>query len=89
MVIFFFVVGLEIKYELVNGDLRDPRTAALPIVAAIGGMLVPAGLYVLIAGGGDGRARLGHPDGHRHRLRRRGARRCSGDGSRRRCGSSC
>ena len=52
MVIFFFVVGLEIKYELVNGDLRDPRTAALPIVAAIGGMLVPAGLYVLIAGGG-------------------------------------
>ena len=46
MVIFFFVVGLEIKYELVNGDLRDPRTAALPIVAAIGGMVVPALLYV-------------------------------------------
>ena len=41
MVIFFFVVGLEIKYELVNGDLRDPKTAALPIVAAIGGMVVP------------------------------------------------
>ncbi len=46
MVIFFFVVGLEIKYELVNGDLRDPKTAALPIVAAIGGMVVPAGLYL-------------------------------------------
>lgn len=46
MVIFFFVVGLEIKYELVNGDLRDPRTAALPIVAAIGGMVVPAGIYL-------------------------------------------
>ncbi len=46
MVIFFFVVGLEIKYELVNGDLRDPKTAALPIVAAIGGMVVPAALYV-------------------------------------------
>src|SRR5690242_7782196 len=46
MVIFFFVVGLEIKYELVNGDLRDPRTAALPIVAAVGGMVVPAGIYL-------------------------------------------
>lgn len=53
MAIFFFVVGLEIKYELVHGDLRDPRTAALPIVAAVGGMVVPALLYVAIAGGGD------------------------------------
>lgn len=51
MVIFFFVVGLEIKYELVHGDLRDPKTAALPIVAAIGGMVVPALIYVAIAGG--------------------------------------
>lgn len=48
MVIFFFVVGLEIKYELVHGDLRDPRTAALPIVAAMGGMLVPAGIYLAL-----------------------------------------
>jgi NhaA family Na+:H+ antiporter len=48
MVIFFFVVGLEIKYELVNGDLRDPRTAALPIVAAVGGMVVPAGIYLAL-----------------------------------------
>jgi Na+:H+ antiporter, NhaA family len=61
MVIFFFVVGLEIKYEIVSGDLRDPRTAALPIVAAVGGMLVPAGLYLLIAGGGDGSAGWGIP----------------------------
>ncbi len=53
MVIFFFVVGLEIKYELVKGDLRDPRTAALPIVAAIGGMVVPAALYVLVTGFGE------------------------------------
>jgi len=53
MVIFFFVVGLEIKYELVNGDLRDPRTAALPIVAAIGGMAAPALIYLAIAGGGE------------------------------------
>jgi NhaA family Na+:H+ antiporter len=61
MVIFFFVVGLEIKYELVNGDLRDPRTAALPIVAAVGGMVVPAGIYALIAGGGEGSSGWGIP----------------------------
>ena len=48
MAIFFFVVGLEIKHELVNGDLRDPRTAALPIVAAVGGMVVPAGIYLAL-----------------------------------------
>ena len=53
MVIFFFVVGLEIKYELVSGDLRDPKTAALPIIAAIGGMVVPAGIYLAVTGFGD------------------------------------
>ena len=46
MTIFFFVVGLEIKRELVAGELRDPRKAALPVAAALGGMLVPAGLYM-------------------------------------------
>ncbi|NPD04771.1 Na+/H+ antiporter NhaA [Nocardioides sp. zg-1308] len=62
MVIFFFVVGLEIKYELVNGDLRDPKTAALPIVAAVGGMLVPAGLYLALnPPGSDGAAGWGIP----------------------------
>ena len=61
MVIFFFVVGLEIKYELVHGDLHDPRTAALPIVAAVGGMVVPAGIYALIVGGGDGSSGWGIP----------------------------
>lgn len=50
MVIFFFVVGLEIKYELVKGDLRDPRAAALPVIAALGGMVVPAALFVLVTG---------------------------------------
>lgn len=50
MTIFFFVVGLEIKRELVNGDLRNPKAAALPVVAALGGMIFPALLYVLIAG---------------------------------------
>lgn len=49
MAIFFFVVGLEIKRELVVGELRHPRQAALPIVAAIGGMVVPAGLFLLLA----------------------------------------
>ncbi len=61
MVIFFFVVGLEIKYELAVGDLRDARTAALPIVAAVGGMVVPALVYVAIAGRGDGAAGWGIP----------------------------
>lgn len=46
MAIFFFVVGLEIKRELVLGELRDPRAAALPLFAAIGGMVVPALIFV-------------------------------------------
>lgn len=50
MTVFFFVAGLEIKRELVVGDLRDPRTAALPGIAALGGMLVPAGLFVALSG---------------------------------------
>ena len=53
MALFFFVVGLEIKRELVTGELRDARTAALPAVAALGGMVVPAGLYVALNFGGD------------------------------------
>src|SRR5690349_21781238 len=62
MVVFFFVVGLEIKYELVNGDLRDPKTAALPIVAAVGGMVVPAGLYLALnPPGSDGGSGWGIP----------------------------
>ncbi|MFG2444986.1 Na+/H+ antiporter NhaA [Nocardia fluminea] len=48
LAIFFFVVGLELKREFVAGDLRDPRRAALPVVAAVGGMVVPALIYVLI-----------------------------------------
>jgi len=43
--VFFFVVGLEIKRELVLGDLRDPRAAALPVMAAVGGMALPALVY--------------------------------------------
>jgi NhaA family Na+:H+ antiporter len=48
MVIFFFVVGLEIKRELVLGDLRDPKAAALPVIAALGGMVVPAIIYTSV-----------------------------------------
>jgi NhaA family Na+:H+ antiporter len=48
MAIFFFVVGLEIKRQLVLGDLRDPRAAALPVMAALGGMIFPAAIYLLI-----------------------------------------
>lgn len=51
MAVFFFVVGLEIKRELSTGGLRDPRAAALPAVAAVGGMLVPAAIYVAITSG--------------------------------------
>ena len=46
MTLFFFVVGLEIKRELVVGELRELRVAALPIAAAVGGMAVPAGIYL-------------------------------------------
>lgn len=46
LAIFFFVVGLELKREFVAGDLRDPRRAALPMAAAVGGMVAPALIYV-------------------------------------------
>jgi Na+:H+ antiporter, NhaA family len=48
LAIFFFVVGLELKREFVAGDLRDPRRAALPIAAAVGGMAVPAIFYTVV-----------------------------------------
>jgi NhaA family Na+:H+ antiporter len=51
MAVFFFVVGLEIKRELVLGDLRDPRAAALPVMAAVGGMVLPALIYLSFNGG--------------------------------------
>lgn len=61
MAIFFFVVGLEIKRELVHGELRDPRKAALPAIGAIGGMVVPAAVYLLFNAGGDGSHGWGIP----------------------------
>ena len=54
MAIFFFVIGLEVKRELVLGELRDMKRAALPIAAAVGGMVVPAGLYLALQSGGPG-----------------------------------
>ncbi|UZJ24006.1 Na+/H+ antiporter NhaA [Rhodococcus antarcticus] len=48
LAIFFFVAGLELKREFVAGDLRDPRRAALPVVAAAGGMIVPALVFTLV-----------------------------------------
>jgi len=50
MTIFFFVVGLEIKRELVSGHLASLKRAAMPFIAALGGMAVPAGIYLAIAG---------------------------------------
>lgn len=55
LAIFFFVVGLELKREFVAGDLRDPGRAAMPIAAAVGGMVVPALIFVAVASqGGEG-----------------------------------
>jgi NhaA family Na+:H+ antiporter len=54
MTLFFFVVGLEIKRELVHGELRDRRTASLPAIAALGGMVVPALLYMAVNAGSAG-----------------------------------
>ena len=53
LAVFFFVAGLELKREFVAGDLREPRRAALPIAAAVGGMAVPALLFVLFNLGRD------------------------------------
>jgi NhaA family Na+:H+ antiporter len=61
MVLFFFVVGLEIKRELVEGELRDPRRAALPVCAALGGMIVPALIYAAFNAGGEGSDGWGIP----------------------------
>ena len=61
MVLFFFVAGLEIKREVTQGELRDPKAAALPIVGAIGGMVVPAVIYAALNAGGDGSRGWGIP----------------------------
>ena len=54
LAIFFFVAGLELKREFVAGDLRDPGRAAVPVAAALGGVLAPALVYTLLNLGGSG-----------------------------------
>ncbi|MEM1196690.1 MAG: Na+/H+ antiporter NhaA [Pseudomonadota bacterium] len=53
MAVFFFVVGLEVKREVVSGSLSDPLARRLPMVAALAGMATPAVVYMLVSGGGD------------------------------------
>jgi Na+:H+ antiporter, NhaA family len=61
MTLFFFVVGLEIKRELTVGELRDPRAAALPVLAAVGGMLIPAALFLAVNPPGEASRGWGIP----------------------------
>lgn len=57
MAVFFFVVGLEVKRELIAGNLADPRTRRLPVLAAAAGMAVPAAVFLAVAGDQPGLAR--------------------------------
>ena len=61
MTLFFLLVGVEIKREAVHGDLRDVRSVALPVIAALGGMVVPAVIYALFNSGGAGSDGWGIP----------------------------
>lgn len=61
MAVFFFVVGMEIKREVLRGELADRRRAALPVAAALGGMIVPAAIYLTLNAGGDGERGWGVP----------------------------
>ncbi|NJP97153.1 Na+/H+ antiporter NhaA [Nonomuraea sp. FMUSA5-5] len=61
MTVFFFLIGLEVSYEVRLGQLRDRRLIAVPAVAAFGGMLVPAGVYLLLNYGGPGAGGWGVP----------------------------
>ena len=61
MTLFFLVAGFEIKRELVAGELRDPRRAALPALAAVGGMVVPAAVFFALTAGSPGSSGWGIP----------------------------
>ncbi len=61
MAVFFFVVGLEIKREIVGGELSSPRKAALPVIAALGGMIAPAAIYMAFDHDGPARRGWGVP----------------------------
>jgi NhaA family Na+:H+ antiporter len=57
MAVFFLVVGLEIKREILVGELSSPRRAALPLAAAVGGAVLPAAIYLVITFGTEGVSR--------------------------------
>jgi NhaA family Na+:H+ antiporter len=61
MAVFFLLVGVEIKREVVHGDLRDLRSVTLPVIAAVGGMVVPAAIFAAFNAGGDGADGWGIP----------------------------
>ena len=61
MAVFFFVVGMEVKREIVAGELRDLRRASLPIFAALGGMVGPAAIYLALQSGGEASRGWGIP----------------------------
>ena len=61
MAVFFFLVGMEVKHEIVHGELRELRRATLPIFGALGGMVVPALLFLLLNHGHEGQHGWGVP----------------------------
>lgn len=61
MTLFFFLISLEIKREIVTGDLRHPKAASLPILAAFGGVLLPVAIFLLLVGGEEGAGGWGIP----------------------------
>jgi NhaA family Na+:H+ antiporter len=61
MAVFFFLIGLELKRELLVGELRNWRRAGLPVAAALGGMAVPAAIYAIVNAGGPGGRGWGIP----------------------------
>ena len=75
LAVFFFIVAVELKRELVIGELNSLSKALLPAIAAVGGVIVPAAHLRRVDGGHRDGRRMAHPDGDRHRLRARRARR--------------
>ncbi len=61
MTLFFFLISLEIKREIVHGDLREPRKAALPILAAVGGVVFPIAIFLALTAGTSGTSGWGIP----------------------------
>ncbi|GAA1553939.1 hypothetical protein GCM10009678_41120 [Actinomadura kijaniata] len=57
LAVFFFLAGLELREELAHGELRDPRDAALPVIAAVAGVVLPAVIFLLVSKGVEGAAR--------------------------------